>query len=212
MESEEFEQIPWASLVAEQETRVDKRIYIAVAVVGLLVVGVFGMRVLGGASQPQPPQPPSIEVTQTTIDSSKPVRVPPTSMVIAEADIRAEEPETVSTADRLSEVTAEGFVTDWFTRDGSPETIRSILATLSASVTLDTLPHNEAAARVTWVEWAKTITSEATIDGFDLTIAYRAIRETADGFVRDPVATVVVSVVRNGDDVEVVALPLAAES
>jgi hypothetical protein len=212
MESEEFEQIPWASLVAEQESGVDTRVYIAVAAIGLLVIGVFGMRVVGGASQPQPPQSPSIEATQATTASVEPERIPPTSLVIAEADIRAEEPAPISTADRLTEVTAEGFVSDWFTRDGSPETVRSIRATLSASVALDTLPHDEEGVPVTWVEWAKTIASEATPDGTELTIAYRAIRETDDGFVRDPVATVVVSVVRNGDDVEVVALPLTVES
>jgi len=211
MESEEFEQIPWASLVAEQESGVDTRVYMAVAAVGLLVVAVFGMRLLGGGSQPEPPPSANIEVTQVTSTPIEPVQASPTSPVIAEADIRAEEPATVPAEDRLAEVVAEAFVADWFTRDGSPETVRSIRAALSASVAPDVLPHDDQGAPVTWVEWAKTIASEATPDSTELTIAYRAIRETDDGFVRDPVTTVMVSVVRNGDDVEVVALPLTVE-
>ena len=211
MESEEFEQIPWASLVAEQESGVDTRVYMAVAAVGLLVVGVFGMRLLDSGSQPEPPPSANIEVTQVTSTPIEPVQASPTSPVIAEADIRAEEPATVPAEDRLAEVVAEAFVADWFTRDGSPETVRSIRAALSASVAPDVLPHDEQGAPVTWVEWAKTIASEATPDSTELTIAYRAIRETDDGFVRDPVTTVMVSVVRNGDDVEVVALPLTVE-
>jgi hypothetical protein len=211
VESEEFEQIPWASLVAEQESGVDTRVYVAVAAVGLLVVGIFGMRLFGSASQPEPPLSANIEVTQATIAPVEPVRASPTSPVIAEADIRAEEPATVLAEDRLTEVIAEAFVTDWYTRDGSPETVRSIRAALSASVASDALPHDEQDSPVTWVEWAKTITSETTSDGTELTIAYRAIRETDDGFVRDPVVAVLVSVVRNGDEIRVVALPLAVE-
>lgn len=211
MESEEFEQIPWASLVAEQETGVDTRVYIAVAAVGMLVVGVFGMRLLGSGSQPEPPQSANVEVTQATSAPIEPAPASPTSPVIAEADIRAEAPAGVMAEDRLTEVVAEAFVADWFTRDGSPETVRSIRAALSASVAPDALPHDEQGAPVTWVEWAKTIAAEATPDATELTIAYRAIRETDDGFVRDPVATVVVSVVRTGDEIQVVGLPLTVE-
>jgi len=127
--------------------------------------------------------------------------------VIAEADLRADDASAMDSADRLVEISAEWFVADWFTRDGSDETIRSIKAALSETIVLDAMPHETEGEPVTFVEWAKTIRSEVTPNGVDVTIAYRAIRETNEGFVRDPVATVVVSLVRTGDRVMVVSLP-----
>ena len=207
MEAEEFEQIPWANLVAEQEDGIDRRIYLAAGVVGLLVIAVFGMRLLGGGSQPAPPPVSGLEQPPTSIAVIEPVAPPPTSMVIAEADLRAEEPLVVETPNRLTEVTAEWFVTDWFTRDGSEETVRSIRAAISPTVDLDVLPHETEGEPVTFVEWARTIDTAATTDGVDVTVSYRAIRETENGFVRDPVATVILSLVRNGDRVMVTSLP-----
>jgi len=201
MESEEFEQIPWANLVAEQTDGVDKRVYIAVGIVGVILIAVFGMRLLGGSSQPLPSLPITAEVPPSTMAES----TPPT--VIAEADLRADDASAMDSADRLVEISAEWFVADWFTRDGSDETIRSIKAALSETIVLDAMPHETEGEPVTFVEWAKTIRSEVTPNGVDVTIAYRAIRETNEGFVRDPVATVVVSLVRTGDRVMVVSLP-----
>ncbi|GMQ93985.1 MAG: hypothetical protein BMS9Abin12_1467 [Acidimicrobiia bacterium] len=203
MESEEFEQIPWANLVAEQTDGIDKRVYIAAAIVGALLIAAFGMRLLGGSSQPLPSLPVTAELPQPTMVES----TPSTSMVIAEADLRADDTSVMDSADRLVEITAEWFVTDWFTRDGSDETVRSIKAALSNAVVLDAIPHETEGEPVTFVEWAKTIGSEVTPNGVDVTIVYRAIRETKEGFVRDPVATVVVSLVRTGDRVTVVSLP-----
>jgi len=207
MESEEFEQIPWANLVAEQDDGIDRRIYLAVGVVGLLVIAVFGMRLLGGGSQPVPPQSAALVPPPTSAAAVEPATAPPTSMVIAESDLRVEEPSIVKPPDRLTEVTAEWFVTDWFTRDGSEETIRSIKAAISPTVILDAIPHEMEGEPATFVEWARTIETEATPDGFDITVAYRAIRETEGGFVRDPVRTVVISLQKDGSAVLVSALP-----
>ena len=66
MESEEFEQIPWASLVAEQGEGIDRRIYLAVGVVGLLVIAIFGVRLLGGESQPPPIEAAVVEPPATS--------------------------------------------------------------------------------------------------------------------------------------------------
>lgn len=205
METEEFEQIPWASLVAQQDDGIDRRIYLAVGIVGVLVIAVLGMRLLGGSGQPVPP--PTAAVTpSTSLAIEQPVSTPPTSMVVAEADLRAAEPVVEILADRLTEVTAEWFVTDWYTRDGSEETIRSIMATLAPSVLVDTLPH-ATAETVAFVEWAKAVGSEDTDEGLEVTVVYRLIVESDAGFVRQPVGTVVVTLARDGDDVSVVALP-----
>ncbi len=204
MESEEFEEIPWASLVAKQADGIDKRIYLAVGIVGVLVVALLGMRLLSGS--PQPVTPPAV------IAEDPPVMIvestPPTSMVIAEADLRAEEPPTAQANDRLVEVTAEWFVIDWYTRDGSDETVRSIKASISPGLAFEAIPHETADEPVTFVEWAKTIETEVMPSGeTKVTVAYRAIRETAEGFVRDPVVTVILSVVRTGSLVTVDSLP-----
>jgi hypothetical protein len=206
MESEEFEQIPWSSLVAQQDDGIDKRIYLAIGVVAVLVIAVLGMRLVGGSPQPVPPQAAVVDTTPTPLVAEEPASTPPTSMIIAEADLRAEEPLAEASADRLTEVTAEWFVTDWFTRDGSEETIRSITATLAPGLLVDTLPH-EAPETVAFVEWAKSVGSETTDEGVAVTVAYRVIRRTDSGFVREPVEMVVVTLSRDGDDVSVVALP-----
>jgi len=206
MESEEFEQIPWSNLVAQQDDGIDKRIYLAVGVVGVLVVAVLGMRLIGGSTHPVPPQAASIDPPPASLVAEEPVSAPPTSMVIAEADLRAEELLPESSTDRLTEVTAEWFVTDWFTRDGSEETIRSITATLAPGVLVDVLPHGTPDT-ITFVEWAKSVGSETTVEGVEVTVAYRVITQTDSGFVREPVGMVVVTLSREGDDVSVVAIP-----
>lgn len=206
METEEFEQIPWASLVAQQDEGVDKRLYLAVGIVGLLVIAVFGMRLVGGGGQPVPPQDASLSPQSSEPIVTPTSLTPPTSVVISEADLRAVESEAMPSLDHLTEVTAEWFVTDWFTRDGSTETVRSIRTALAPTVAVASLPHDDATA-VTFVEWAKAVESETTADGVAVTVAYRMIRQTDDGFARDPVATVVVELKRDGDDVTVVALP-----
>jgi len=204
MESEEFEQIPWANLVARQTDGIDKRIYVAVGIVGVLVIAVLGMRLLSGSSQPVVPQAVTADPPPVTMAES----IPPTSMVIAEADLRAEESVKIQAVDHLLEVTAEWFVTDWFTRDGSDETVRSIKAVVSPNLALAAIPHESEDEPVTFVEWARAIETEVMPNGETaVTVAYRAIRETVEGFVRDPVVTVVLSVVRTGDGVTVNALP-----
>lgn len=206
MESEELEQIPWANLVAEQTDGIDKRIYMGVGVVAILVMLIFGMRMFGGSGQPVPlpmeslPAVTAVEITPT-----------PSPMVVTEADLRADEaPVPVqASSNLLAEVTAEWFVTDWFTRDGSGETVRSIRAVLSPDLQSMDLPHDEPDADVVFVEWAKTVEietiSQTTVG---VTIAYRSIRQTDEGFVRNPVETVVVILDISDDSAVVTAVPI----
>jgi hypothetical protein len=207
MESEEFEQIPWASLVAEQTEGIDRRIYLAAGLVGLLVVAVFGMRLFGGGSQPPPIEAALAEPPSTSITAVDPRDGPPMSMIIAEADLRVEEPVSVQTPDVLVAVTAEWFVTDWFTRDGSTETIRSIREVMSPTLEVAAMPHEAEDEPVTFVEWARSVGSEMTADGIEVTVVYRAIRETEEGFVRDPVRTVLLSLQYLDEAVVVMSLP-----
>jgi hypothetical protein len=210
MESEDFEQIPWASLVAEQDDGIDRRIYLAVGVVALLVIAVFGMRLVGGGSQPPPVELPVAGTSTSSLPNVAPDIDPPTSMIIAEADLRVEDPVAVQTADTLASVTAEWFVTDWFTRDGSQETVRSIRAALSPALAVVEIPHETEDGPVTFVEWAKTVGSELTPDGIEITIIYRAIRQAEEGFVREPVRTVMLSLEFQDNQVLVNSLPSEA--
>ncbi|MDK1017797.1 MAG: hypothetical protein QGD89_00095 [Actinomycetota bacterium] len=214
MESEEFEQIPWANLVAQQTDGVDRRLYIAAGVIGLIVVVAFGARFLGGGAQPTPPPVSVLEMpVAPVVGTQANSPTPATSMVIAEADLRIDEPVDADLLDRFVEVRAEWFVTDWFTRDGSDETIRSIERALAPGVATGDLPHTTTPPPpVTFVEWARAYRTEAAPDGrLDVTVAYRAIRETGDGFVREPVRIVVVSLTRDGDLVFVTALPMEVD-
>jgi hypothetical protein len=207
MESEDFEQIPWASLVAEQEDGIDRRIYLAVGVVALLVIAVFGMRLVGGGTQPPSAESPIMATSTSSLQDVVPDIDPPTAMIIAEADLRVEEPVPLGNLDMLVSVTAEWFVTDWFTRDGSHETVQSIRAALAPELAAAEIPHEIESGPVTFVEWAKTVDFEVTTDGTEVTIVYRAIRKAEEGFVREPVRTVVLSVEYQGDLVVVSSLP-----
>lgn len=205
MESEELEQIPWASLLADQAEGVDKRIYMAVGGVGILIVLVLAMKLLGGGAQPVPEAVAlAPEVTVAEVVAIE------TPMVIAEADLRAvavAEP-VAPTRDRLLEVTAEWFVTDWFTRDGSSETIQSVRSMLSSDLSIETLPHEQSDAEVVFVEWAKTVDVEVVEGDVSMvTVAYRSIRQTSEGFVRNPVETVVVAIEASDESLTVVSLP-----
>jgi hypothetical protein len=207
VEPEEFEEIPWASLVAEQSDGVDRRIYLAVGVVGLLVVAVFGMRLFSNGSQPTPPQAIAVEPPPTTVTAKDLPSPPSTLMVVAESDLMAETPVTPDGPDQLALVTAEWFVTDWFTRDGSEETVRSIRSALSPRLEVKATPHETDGEPMTFVEWAKATRSEITAGGVDITVAYRAIRQTDEGFVRDPVRIVTMSLERDGSEFAVSSLP-----
>lgn len=206
MESEELEQIPWANLVAEQTDGIDKRIYMGVGVVAILVVLILGMRVFGGSGQPV-----LLPVESLPVVTAVEIAPTPSPMVVTEADLRADEaPVPVqASSNLLAEVTAEWFVTDWFTRDGSGETVRSIRAVLSPDLQSMDLPHDEPDADVVFVEWAKTVEietiSQTTVG---VTIAYRSIRQTDEGFVRNPVETVVVILDISDDSAMVTALPI----
>jgi hypothetical protein len=125
MESEDFEQIPWASLVAEQEDGIDRRIYLAVGVVAVLVIVVFGMRLLGDGSQPPAAEFPITATSTSSLADKVPDIDPPTSMIIAEADLRVEEPTPVRTSNTLVSVTAEWFVTGRSARSQRPMALRS---------------------------------------------------------------------------------------
>jgi len=209
-DDEEFEQIPWSSLVAEQTAGVDRRVYLAVGVVAVLVAAILGSRMIGGTTQPAPLALPPVEVEVPDTSRSEAMTTPSSTVgvVVSEADLMAALPTLDPTDSRLAVVFAEWFVTDYFTTDGSIETEESVAALMSLSSSPDPreLPRPPDG---TYVEWARaTDVAAADESSLAVRILFRTISSTSDGFVRDPVAAVSVSIVTSGDAAGVAGPPV----
>jgi hypothetical protein len=195
MEHEEYEEIPWSSLLPTGPQRGDRRWYVVAALVGVVIVAVLGFRLLRPAAQPEP----MAAVTEAPSESpgaadvgagpAPDVGVPGAvaSTVVSEEELMGEQP---ADADALAVLAAaEWFVTDWYTRDGSAETVRSLADLLGTPLEL---PHGDP-EQSTFVEWARALAVVTDAQRATVTVAYRAIHREDDAFVRDPVRVVTVS-------------------
>ncbi len=210
MDSEEFEQIPWSGLVAQAQPSVDPRWYAAGGVVGAVVIVLLVMRMLSGSAPPE--VAPVLAVgapPELSVPVPAPVVEPPTVVTegsITEADLMAiDEPAVVQEDADVQRLVAEWFVTDYFTRDGSAETIASLEAALADGDAAAGLPHHEDDGAEIFVEWARAFAYEyAGEDLVDVSVAFRTVHRGEGGFVRDPVRAVVVGI-RNWSTTPVVA-------
>ena len=215
MESEEFEKIPWSGLVAQAQPAVDPRWYIAGGVVGAIVIVLLAMRMFTGASPP--PVAPIIASDQLPVETVPVVAVEPVVAVgdgvITEADLMAVDPPLSDQGDPLIVgFVAEWFVTDYFTRDGSTETISSLEAVLADADVASTLPHLGDSAEETFVEWARAFAFEYPEEGLaEVSVALRTVHRGEDGFVRDPVRAVSVEIAGWETDPTVTGLPVDIE-
>jgi hypothetical protein len=200
VDSEEFEQIPWSGLVAQAQPSVDPRWYAVGGVVGAVVIVLLVMRMFSGSA---PPDIAPVLANESPPDLSVPVPAPvvePPTVVtegaITEADLMAiDEPGVVQGDVDVQRLVAEWFVTDYFTRDGSAETIASLEAALADVDAVAGLPHHEDDGAETFVEWARAFAYEyAGEDLVDVSVAFRTVHRGEDGFVRDPVRAVVVGI------------------
>lgn len=200
MESEEFEQIPWSNLVAEVKPPVDRRIYLVAGGVGVVVLLILAMRTFGSAGvaagEPQP-VPTTVTVTEVAIDPAvpstivEPVAAPVGS--VSEADLLAVGGvNSNANGFEVASFTAEWFVTDFYTRDGSPATLASLRAMMAQSSAAD-LPHLDEDVGDAFVEWARAFRVDDNGATIDVSVAYRAVHAVPDGYVRDPVNAVVVT-------------------
>ena len=205
MDNEEFEQIPWSSLMTDKADGVDPKVYIAVGVVGLLIAVIFGIRIFGGSSgQPTPtadvPAVPESVATVTTTTSG---------LIVSEADLMAAPSNPYVGA--LPQVAfAEWFVTDYYTVDGSSENERSLRELLASSASSLLLPHSsDTLLPAMYVEWARSVDVRDVGNAmFEVDVVYRTITETDAGFVRDPVSAVVVTVRSGQTDAGITGLPV----
>jgi hypothetical protein len=204
-EREELEHVPWADLMAEAEPedRRRKTIYLGVAIVGAMVLGVIVARTWWAA--------PSAPVTVAP-GSDAPLAVTtlpevPELPLYREEDLMADPPDPAA---RLAMVRAEWFVTDYFTADLEPSGSADIRAALPASVAADlSLEVGEA---VSYVEWARAYRVDEVGDGtYRVAVAFRTLGAPPDrGFSRQPVRAVEVLIAISGDGATVVDLPSPA--
>ncbi len=194
MDREEREEIPWSALVAEAESGVDRRWYVVATVVGVLVATVLGFRLLGGNPQPTPMAAVVDDpITSTTVGDPE---VTEPGLIVTESDLVAGDSRGT---DRITELIAEMFVTDFFTNDGAAETTRSVVASVSPGLREEMEAVRSAMEDTTFVEWAKVFAIDPLDDGVAaVRVAYRAIVATADGFDRLPLAAVEVHVASEG--------------
>lgn len=215
MESEEYEQIPWSNLVTETQPPIDRRLYVAAGVIGALIVLILGVRLFASpAAAPSDmsmnTMPPTVEGTVASPEQS-PTQTPPVSVVgaITEADLMAAHPE-ISEHPFVAGFIAEWFVTDFFTRDGSEETVRDLETRLIGGLVAD-LPHGDPERRDTFVEWARAFTVDDRGSIAEVEVAYRTVHAVDAGFVRDPVRAVSVSLERVEGEWFVTGLPVATD-
>ena len=81
---------------------------------------------------------------------------------------------------------------------------------MSASAANVTLPHTaDPQPAATYVEWARTVRlRSAGDDTVEVDVVFRTITETEDGFVRDPMSAVVVTMRLAAPDVGVIGVPV----
>ncbi len=210
MESEEYEHVPWSNLVAEAKAPVDKRLYLVAGGVGLIVVMIFGMRMFGSAHPVPATSDPVAPATQLV--EEPPGEVPVTdaavtpTMTVTEADLLAFGPADTIDRGRVAEFIAEWFVTDFYTRDGSPETIASLSSLASESIATE-LPHHDTESADAFVEWARAFRVLETGDVVEVDVAYRTIHAVDAGYIRDPVEAVRIALTDRTGGWSVEALP-----
>lgn len=218
MDAEEYEQIPWANLVADAQPGIDKRVYIAGGILAAIVVLFIGARAFGGGTVIQAaPAPEPVAVADATpfdLGPDSPFAPPPLAPIVSvsEADLMAGVGETFgdpsASGNETPKLIAEWFVTDFFTRDGSAETLASLESVLAGDETAAELPHREHDGFGAFVEWAKTFDVVDHETGVEVSVAYRTVHEEEGGFVRDPVRAVSVVLTVGPDGWLVDALPL----
>lgn len=215
MEVEEHEQIPWSHLVAEVEPQVDRRIYLVGGAVASVVLLIVAMRFFGSTAAAPVPQEvaaamPAPTGTEQVATATVPVVVT-TVGAISEADLMADVPAGNPASIDTARLVAEWFVTDFFTRDGSTATLASLEERLRSQAS-EALPHGNDMEPNQFVEWAKVFSLVPTAVGQEASVAYRAVRATNDGFVRDPVRAVAVSLFHDGERWLVDSLPTSIET
>ena len=200
---DEYEEIPWTTLLTEHRHGRAKTLYMAAAVIVAVIIGFVGIRWLtapGHGEQPAlaaPAETTTSEAVVAEVESST------TTAVLSEADLMAAVP---AVAELAAVARAEWFVTDYFTVDGPiPE---ELISAFVNDATIPDLPSGDGAG-ISYVEWARAFDVRPTNSGYVISVVFRSLTEEPDGaFVRGPVRAVDVLIAVEDGETAVAELPI----
>jgi hypothetical protein len=200
---DEYEEIPWSTLLTEHRHGRVKTLYMAAAVIVAIVVGFVGVRWLTAPGHGDLPALAAPVETTTSEVVAVQAASSTTTAVLSEADLMAVEP---AVAELAAIARAEWFVTDYFTVDGPiPEEL--ISAFVNDAVVPD-LPDGEGMG-ISYVEWARAFDVRPTISGYVVSVVFRSLTEEPDGaFVRGPVRAVDVLIAVEEGETAIAELPI----
>ncbi|MEN8234470.1 MAG: hypothetical protein ABFR89_06055 [Actinomycetota bacterium] len=204
---DEYEEIPWSTLLTEDRQGRAKTLYFAAALIAAVIVGFVGVRWLTnpGHGEPQALAAP-LDTTTSTALPAEPEPEPVTTSVLSEADLQAVQAVEPVVAELAAIARAEWFVTDYFTVDGPmPE---ELFTAFVGDAVLPEMPILQDTG-ITYVEWARAFDVRATPNGYGVSVVFRSLTEEADGtFVRSPVRAVEILVAVQEGETAVAELPV----
>ncbi len=200
---DEYEEIPWSTLLTEHRHGRAKTLYVAAAVIVAVVVGFVGIRWLTAPGHGDQPALGAPVETTTSEGVAVEAESSTTTAVLSEADLMAPGPAVTELA---AVARAEWFVTDYFTVDGPiPEELISAFVNDAA---VPDLPDGSGAG-ISYVEWARAFDVRPTISGYAVSVVFRSLTEESDGsFVRGPVRAVDVLVAVEEGETAIAELPI----
>ncbi len=203
---DEYEEIPWSTLLTEHRQGRAKTLYMAAAVIVAVVIGFVGIRWFtapGHGEQPALAAPVETTTTEAVVVETESSSSSTTTAVLSEADLMAVVP---AVAELAAVARAEWFVTDYFTVDGPiPE---ELISAFVNDATIPDLPTGDG-ARISYVEWARAFDVRPTPGGYVISIIFRSLTEETDGaFVRGPVRAVDVLIAVEDGETAVAELPI----
>lgn len=203
---DEYEEIPWSTLLSEHQQGRTKTLYLAAAVIVAVVVGFVGIRWLtspdhGDGAAIAAPADTTTTAPDEAVESTTTTAT--TLAVLSEADLMAVQP---ATAELSAVARAEWFVADYFTVDGPlPEELVSAFVN---DAVLPELP-NHAEADISYVEWARAFDIRPTASGYAVSVVFRSLTEEPGGtFIRSPVRAVDVLVAVDDGETAIADLPI----
>lgn len=203
---DEYEEIPWSTLLSEHQQGRTRTLYLAAAVIVAVVAGFVGIRWLtspghGDGSAVAAPADTTTIVAEEADESTTTTTT--TIAVLSEADLMAVQP---AIAELSAVARAEWFVTDYFTVDGPlPE---ELISAFVNDATLPDLP-SPAEADISYVEWARAFDIRPTTDGYAVSVVFRSLTEEPGGaFIRSPVRAVDVLVAVDDGETAIADLPI----
>ena len=200
---DEYEEIPWSTLLTEHRQGRARTVYLAAAVIVVVVTGFVGVRWLtapGHGEQPALAAPIETTTTEAVVAETESST---TTAVLSEADLMAVVP---AVAELAAIARAEWFVTDYFTVDGPiPE---ELISAFVNDATVPDLPNGDGQG-VSYVEWARAFDVRPATSGYAISVVFRSITEEPDGaFVRGPVRAVDVLIAVEEGETAVSELPI----